>query len=149
MTTTSPSNLPDICSALLAAKAHSGKSFADLAKEMGRDEVCVNHLPPIRPDHSLTMLTPCPPLVLRFLCSFVAAIFYGQAKPTSEDLDKLASSLGGHTAYLTSDALKDPVSGLGENYFPTRGGNWTGPPTDPVLYRLYEILVVYGLPLKQ
>ncbi|SPO40509.1 probable Cyanate hydratase [Pseudozyma flocculosa] len=103
------SSLPPIYSMLHEAKAKSGLSFEKLAQAMGRDEW------------------------------YVAAIFYGQAKPAPEDLEKLSNTLDLRTEYL--------VDALGDGFFPHRGlGEF--PPQDPVLYRLYEVLVVYGYPLK-
>ena len=68
---------------------------------------------------------------------WVAALFYGQATATPEQaatllaLLELDGSLATHlTTYPVKGAL-DPVI-----------------PTDPLLYRFYEILQVYGLPLK-
>lgn len=70
---------------------------------------------------------------------YVAGIFYGQAKPDKSDVEKLSSALNLQTSYLQE--------AFGEDYFPHRGlGEF--PPQDPVLYRLYEVLVVYGYPLK-
>ncbi|CED82820.1 cyanate lyase [Phaffia rhodozyma] len=107
-------NLSEISKILLAAKAESKLTFEQIASRMDRSEV------------------------------FVAAIFYGQAKPSEEDLKKLGLVLGGHVA----SALMKPVTGMGEGYFPSRGDLWSSPPKDPMLYRLYEIMVVYGYPLK-
>lgn len=36
---------------------------------------------------------------------------------------------------------------LGAHWFPNRGVG-TVPPTDPVIYRLYEAMLVYGYPIK-
>jgi cyanate lyase len=67
---------------------------------------------------------------------WVAALFYGQARASNEEAGKLASILG-----LEAEAAR----ALSE--FPTKG---LGPvvPTDPLIYRLYEIMQVYGMPLK-
>lgn len=103
------STLPPIFSALHEAKSKSKLPFSDLAAQVGRDEW------------------------------FVAAIFYGQAKPDKQDVEKLSSALNLQQRYLEE--------AFGEDYFPHRGlGDF--PPQDPVLYRLYEVLVVYGYPLK-
>jgi cyanate lyase len=67
---------------------------------------------------------------------WVAALFYGQARATDEEATRLALALGLKTDLI--EALTD---------FPTKG---LGPvvPTDPLIYRLYEIMQVYGMPLK-
>jgi cyanate lyase len=67
---------------------------------------------------------------------WVAALFYGQARASDEEAGKLASALG------LEPAATETLTG-----FPTKG---LGPvvPTDPLIYRLYEIMQVYGMPLK-
>jgi cyanate lyase len=67
---------------------------------------------------------------------WVAALFYGQAKADAEEAQSLISALDlGHEI---ADALTD---------FPSKG---LGPvvPTDPLIYRFYEIMQVYGMPMK-
>ncbi|GJN94241.1 hypothetical protein Rhopal_007315-T1 [Rhodotorula paludigena] len=71
---------------------------------------------------------------------WVAALFYGQAKPTDEEVDKLARVLGIQAGPLHSHWHK--------HYFPERGQLTPMPPTDPTLYRLYEIIAVYGYAIK-
>jgi len=67
---------------------------------------------------------------------WVAALFYGQARAGEEESRKLVSvlDLGNEIA----DALTE---------FPCKG---IGPvvPTDPLIYRFYEIMQVYGMPMK-
>ncbi|SCZ98411.1 BZ3500_MvSof-1268-A1-R1_Chr3-2g06352 [Microbotryum saponariae] len=76
---------------------------------------------------------------------YVAAVFYGQvrkknlAKPTKEDLEGLSKCLG-----VDHNSL---VSTMGQHFYPERGLG-VMPPTDALLYRLYEIILVYGYPLK-
>ncbi|GAA6006747.1 hypothetical protein JCM11491_003167 [Sporobolomyces phaffii] len=53
---------------------------------------------------------------------WVAALFYGQS---------------------LEDAFGE------DHYWPERGAVTPMPPTDPVLYRLYEAILVYGYPIKQ
>jgi cyanate lyase len=67
---------------------------------------------------------------------WVAALFYGQARADEEEANKLTSALGLGTHI--GDALTD---------FPSKG---VGPvvPTDPLIYRFYEIMQVYGTPMK-
>jgi cyanate lyase len=70
---------------------------------------------------------------------WLASLFYGESSATPEIADKLGELLD----------LSDPVkaalqrcplkgSGVGENVVPT----------DPLIYRFYEIMAVYGLALK-
>ena len=67
---------------------------------------------------------------------WVAALFYRQAKATEEECHNLAKLLK-----LSPDELKVLSD------FPTKG---LGPvvPTDPLIYRLYEFIQVYGMPIK-
>jgi cyanate lyase len=67
---------------------------------------------------------------------WIAALFYRQASASREEAEKLASALG----------LK-PEMAEALTEFPTKG---LGPvvPTDPLVYRFYEIMQVYGMPLK-
>jgi len=67
---------------------------------------------------------------------WVAALFYGQARADEEEAKKLTSALGLDKGVV--DALAD---------FPSKG---LGPlvPTDPLIYRFYEIMQVYGYPMK-
>ncbi|OAD76806.1 lambda repressor-like HTH type 3 transcription factor, partial [Phycomyces blakesleeanus NRRL 1555(-)] len=85
-------------------------SFEDIGKRIGHDEV------------------------------YVAAMFYGQTKPSQEELEKLSSVLNIPTSHLKEE--------LGDQFFPDRGGLVDLPPSDPTLYRLLEIIKVYGYPLK-
>jgi len=70
---------------------------------------------------------------------WVAAAFYGQAKLSTDQISKLAQVLGLHNGHLQNN--------LGTHWYPNRG---LGPPvpTDPVIYRLYEGVLVYGQPIK-
>jgi len=67
---------------------------------------------------------------------WIAALFYRQASASRDEAEKLAAALG-----LKPDAVETLTE------FPTKG---LGPvvPTDPLVYRLYEIMQVYGMPLK-
>jgi len=67
---------------------------------------------------------------------WVAALFYRQASASSDEADKLAAALG-----------LEPEAAEALTEFPTKG---LGPvvPTDPLIYRFYEIMQVYGMPLK-
>jgi cyanate lyase len=70
---------------------------------------------------------------------YVASVFYGENSATREIAQKLASVLDLSEAVQT--ALVE---------FPLKGNSLGARsiPTDPLLYRFYEILVVYGLSLK-
>ena len=68
---------------------------------------------------------------------WVASLFYGQSTASDEESDQLLTTLGLSTELkeiLTTPPLKrslDPVI-----------------PTDPLIYRFYEIMQVYGMPMK-
>jgi cyanate lyase len=67
---------------------------------------------------------------------WVAALCYRQATASPEEAKQIVTALG---------LAPDVASPLTE--FPTKG---LGPvvPTEPLIYRLYEIMQVYGMPLK-
>jgi cyanate lyase len=67
---------------------------------------------------------------------WVAALCYRQATASPEEAQKLVATL---------ELEPDVAQALTE--FPTKG---LGPivPTDPLVYRFYEIMQVYGMPLK-
>ncbi|KAI5120199.1 hypothetical protein M0805_006305 [Coniferiporia weirii] len=70
---------------------------------------------------------------------WVASAFYGQAKLTEDQIEALASLLEVPAANLHAQ--------LGAHWWPERSlGSTT--PTDPVVYRLYEGIKVYGYPIK-
>ncbi|MGO9464168.1 MAG: cyanase [Isosphaeraceae bacterium] len=78
----------------------------------------------------LAAVVGCAPVLL-------AAICYGQASASPEQAVKLLDALGlehSLASHLTA--------------FPVKGGLMPPIPVDPLLYRFYEILQVYGLPLK-
>lgn len=66
----------------------------------------------------------------------IAALFYGQASASEEEASKLCEALG-----LGSEVAAYLVA------YPSKG---LGPvvPTDPLIYRFYEIMQVYGYPIK-
>jgi len=67
---------------------------------------------------------------------WVAAVFYRQASASREESDKIVSALGLDPD--VAEALTEcPIKGLGPVV-----------PTDPLIYRFYEIMQVYGMPLK-
>ena len=68
---------------------------------------------------------------------WIASLFYGQATASPEEAEKLALLL----------AL-DPAITAALQEFPTKGSLDPVIPTDPLIYRFYEIMQVYGMPLK-
>jgi cyanate lyase len=67
---------------------------------------------------------------------WIAAVFYRQASASEEEASKLISALGLDSGMIPT-LTEFPVKGLGPMV-----------PTDPLIYRFYEIIQVYGLPLK-
>jgi cyanate lyase len=67
-----------------------------------------------------------------------AALFYGQSQATAEDVDKLSALLG-----VPREVLASQMMG-----FPDRGRAGPMPPTDPLMYRLFEIMQNYCYPYK-
>jgi cyanate lyase len=68
---------------------------------------------------------------------FLAAVCYRQASATREQAEKLLAALGLGSVWLNELTA-----------CPVKGGLMPTVPVDPLLYRFYEILQVYGLPLK-
>ena len=68
---------------------------------------------------------------------WIASLFYGQATASKEEAEKLAGLLPLDAA--TTTALQE---------FPVKGSLDPVIPTDPLIYRFYEIMQVYGMPLK-
>ncbi|MEB3361869.1 MAG: cyanase [Synechococcaceae cyanobacterium] len=68
---------------------------------------------------------------------WVAALLYGQASATAEQATALLRALELDAALLPQLTR-----------YPLKGALDPVLPTDPLLYRFYEILQVYGLPLK-
>ena len=96
--------LPAYSKSLFDAKTEKGLSFEQIAQHLGRSEVAV------------------------------AALFYGQAQASAEDVDKLSGLLG-----VPKEALASQMMG-----FPDRGRAGPMPPVEPLIYRLYEIVQNYG-----
>jgi cyanate lyase len=67
---------------------------------------------------------------------WIAAVFYRQASASAEEASKLLSALGLSEA-LVPELTAHPVKGLGPIV-----------PTDPLIYRFYEIMQIYGMPMK-
>jgi cyanate lyase len=68
---------------------------------------------------------------------WLAAVCYRQASTTHEQAVKLLEALELGPAWLPELTA-----------FPVKGGLMPAVPSDPLLYRFYEIMQVYGLPLK-
>ncbi|KAI9816907.1 MAG: Cyanate hydratase [Pycnora praestabilis] len=100
--------LPASSPTLFDAKAKKNLSFETMSKELGRSEVAV------------------------------AAIFYGQAQASGEDIQKLSSILD-----IPQDLLEKQLQG-----FPDRGRTMEMPPKEPLVYRLFEIVQNYGYAYK-
>ncbi|MBE9121182.1 cyanase [Tychonema sp. LEGE 07199] len=68
---------------------------------------------------------------------WIAAVIYRQATASIDEAEKIASALGlsGEMAAL----LTEP---------PLKGSLDAAVPVDPLIYRFYEIMQVYGMPLK-
>jgi cyanate lyase len=68
---------------------------------------------------------------------WIASLFYGQNSTTPDIAEKLAEALG------LGKAIVEPLCA-----YPSKG---LGPvvPTDPLIYRFYEIMQVYGYPMKE
>ena len=68
---------------------------------------------------------------------WIASLFYGQATASKEEAEKLAELLSLDST--TTEALQE---------YPTKGSLDPVIPTDPLIYRFYEIMEVYGMPMK-
>jgi cyanate lyase len=68
---------------------------------------------------------------------WIAALFYGQSSASQDEAEKLVNALELDRS-LIEQLTAFPVKGLGPIV-----------PTDPFVYRFYEIMQVYGLPMKE
>ena len=68
---------------------------------------------------------------------WIASLLHGQATASPEEAQTLLAALGLDPA-LASELTTPPVKGCLDPLIPT----------DPLIYRFYEIMQVYGLPLK-
>jgi len=100
--------LPASSKTLFDAKASKSLTFEAIAQHLDRSEVAV------------------------------AALFYGQAQASPEDVSKLSTILGVPEAKLAEQLLG----------FPDRGRAGPMPPVEPLIYRLYEIVQNYGYAYK-
>ncbi|KAJ6148334.1 hypothetical protein N7497_010316 [Penicillium chrysogenum] len=101
--TTEHPNLPTVSTTLFKAKAARKLSFEKIGEHIGRNEVAA------------------------------AAIFYGQAKPSREDIEKLADLLHIPSNPWRNNSTASPIA---------------MPPKEPLIYRLYEIVQNYGYAYK-
>ncbi|WP_341531910.1 cyanase (plasmid) [Nostoc sp. UHCC 0302] len=67
---------------------------------------------------------------------WIAALIYRQASASEEEAKLLVEALGLDISYI-QQLTQHPTKGLG-----------TVVPTDPLIYRFYEIIQVYGYPVK-
>lgn len=68
---------------------------------------------------------------------WIASVFYRQASASDEEAKLLVEALGLDTISIR-ELTEYPVKGLGSVV-----------PTDPLIYRFYEIMQVYGMPMKE
>lgn len=68
---------------------------------------------------------------------WIASLFYRQATASEDEASKLLHALG-LSEELVSELTASSVKGLGPIV-----------PTDPLIYRFYEIMQVYGMPMKE
>lgn len=68
---------------------------------------------------------------------WIAALFYQQASASEDEATKLLTALG-LSLDLVSALTAFPIKGLGPIV-----------PVDPFIYRFYEIMQVYGMPMKE
>jgi len=68
---------------------------------------------------------------------WIASVIYRQASASKEEADKIVSAIGASPEL--AEVLTEP---------PLKGSLDPTIPTDPLIYRLYEVMQVYGMPLK-
>ena len=100
--------LPASSPTLFAAKKKKNLSFEQIGKEVGRDEVAI------------------------------AALFYGQAQASEQDIQKLSQILDIDHNLLAEQLYQ----------WPDRGRTLEMPPKDPLIYRLFEVVQNYGYAYK-
>ncbi|MEM7770637.1 MAG: cyanase [Cyanobacteria bacterium P01_E01_bin.6] len=69
---------------------------------------------------------------------WIAAVIYRQASASQEEAEALLTALGLSTD-LADELTECPLKGALEPVIPT----------DPLIYRFYEIMQVYGMPVKE
>jgi len=67
---------------------------------------------------------------------WIASLFYRQASASNDEANRLATALD-LSLDITEELTECPTKGLGPVV-----------PTDPLIYRFYEIMQVYGMPAK-
>ncbi|KOP25172.1 cyanate hydratase [Hapalosiphon sp. MRB220] len=67
---------------------------------------------------------------------WIASVIYRQASASQSEAKQLVEALGLDESYV-EQLTEYPVKGLGPVV-----------PTDPLIYRFYEIMQVYGMPMK-
>jgi cyanate lyase len=68
---------------------------------------------------------------------WIAALFYGQATASEDEASKLLYALD-----LSQDLVPELTASTSKGLGPIV-------PTDPLIYRFYEIMQVYGMPMKE
>ncbi len=68
---------------------------------------------------------------------WIAAVVYGQASASEEEANKIAEALD-LPPYIAQALMEYPIKGSLDPVIPT----------DPLIYRFYEIMQVYGMPMK-
>ncbi|MGJ5672324.1 MAG: cyanase [Nostochopsis sp.] len=68
---------------------------------------------------------------------WIASVIYRQASASQSEAKQLIEALGLDESYV-EELTQYPVKGLGPVV-----------PTDPLIYRFYEIMQVYGMPIKE
>ena len=68
---------------------------------------------------------------------WIASVIYRQASASEDEASKLVYALG-----------LEPELAAELTDFPVKGGLDPVIPTDPLIYRFYEIMQVYGMPIK-
>ena len=68
---------------------------------------------------------------------WIASVIYRQASASEEEATKIIEAIGADSSYI--EALME---------CPIKGSLDPVVPTDPLIYRFYEIMQVYGMPVK-
>lgn len=68
---------------------------------------------------------------------WIASVIYRQASASKEEATKIVEAIGADASFIEA-LMECPVKGSLEPVIPT----------DPLIYRFYEIMQVYGMPIK-
>ena len=68
---------------------------------------------------------------------WIASVIYRQASASKEEATKIVEAIGADASFI-EELMECPVKGSLEPVIPT----------DPLIYRFYEIMQVYGMPVK-